>query len=193
MTPERPEEPKVMPHVFDGIQEYDQRLPNWWLFTLYGSILFAFAYWAYYFQTGSGQDDRTVLDAELSRIEAEQLAAVSSLDDATLWKLSRNAVTVAEGKAVYASLCFTCHGPALEGIKGVGFRLNDDLWVHGSSPLAIHRNIAQGVTVNGQPTGMVAQQGLGAARVTAVTAFLLSTQREGAMRTIAREQEPSQK
>jgi len=191
--PPDPDQPVIMPHSYDGIQEYDQRLPNWWLFTLFASILFAFGYWAYQFHSGLGQDDRVELNADLAALEARQLAAVKNLDDATLWKMSRNARVVAEGKAVYASLCFTCHGTTLDGMKGLGFRLNDDLWVHGHTPMAIYRNVSEGVVFEGKPTGMAAQKMLGAERVTAVVAYLLSTQQEGALKAIPREAEPSQR
>jgi cytochrome c oxidase cbb3-type subunit 3 len=191
--PPDPDQPVIMPHSYDGIQEYDQRLPNWWLFTLFGSILFAFGYWAYQFHSGLGQDDRVELNADLAALEARQLAAVKNLDDATLWKMSRNARVVAEGKAVYASLCFTCHGPTLDGLKGLGFRLNDDLWVHGHTPMAIYRNVSEGIVFEGKPTGMAAQKVLGAERVTAVVAYLLSTQQEGVLKAIPRDAEPSQR
>lgn len=191
--PPDPDRPVIMPHSYDGIQEYDQQLPNWWLFTLFASILFAFGYWAYQVHSGLGQDDRVALDADLATLEARQLAAVRNLDDATLWKMSRNARVVAEGKAVYASLCFTCHGPTLDGMKGLGFRLNDDLWVHGNTPLAIYRNVSEGIVFDGKPTGMAAQKMLGAERVAAVVAYLLSTQQEGALKVIPRSAEPSQR
>jgi cytochrome c oxidase cbb3-type subunit 3 len=188
-----PDRPVIMPHSYDGIQEYDQRLPNWWLFTLFASILFAFGYWAYQVHSGLAQDDRVPLDADLAALEARQLAAVRNLDDATLWKMSRNARVVAEGKAVYGSLCFTCHGPTLDGMKGLGFRLNDDLWVHGNTPLAIYRNVSEGIVYEGKPTGMAAQKMLGAERIAAVVAFLLSTQQEGSLKVIPRGAEPSQR
>ena len=186
------EQPVIMPHSYDGIQEYDQHLPDWWLFTLFGSIAFCFAYWAANFMTETLPDDRVAVNAELEALEARQLAAVRNLDDAALWKMSRNARTVAEGQAVYNSLCFTCHGPTLAGIKGVGFRLNDDLWVHGSTPTAIFTNISEGIVFEGKPTGMASQKALGTGRVAAVTAFLLSMQKEGALKTIRRTEEPSQ-
>lgn len=188
----RDDQPVIMPHTYDGIQEYDQSLPNWWLFTLFSSMAFAFLYWMACFVTNTAADDRVALNAELDALEARQLAAVKNLDDGTLWKMSRNAQTVAEGQAIYNSLCFTCHAPNLAGMKGLGFRLNDDLWVHGNTPTAIFTGISEGITFEGKPTGMAAQKVLGAGRIAAVTAFLLSKQKEGSMKTILRKDEPSQ-
>jgi cytochrome c oxidase cbb3-type subunit 3 len=194
MSDENSRDPKpvIMPHSYDGIQEYDQSLPNWWLFTLFASIAFAFLYWMACFATDTAADDRVAVNAELDALEARQLAAVKNLDDATLWKMSRNAKTVAEGQAVYNSLCFTCHGQTLAGMKGLGFRLNDEFWVHGNTPTAIFNNISEGIVFEGKPTGMASQKVLGTGRIAAVTAFLLSMQKEGAMKTIPRKDEPSQ-
>ena len=188
----RDDQPVIMPHTYDGIQEYDQSLPNWWLFTLFGSMAFAFLYWMACFVTNTTADDRVTLNVELDALEARQLAAVKNLDDGTLWKMSRNTQTVAEGQAIYNSLCFTCHAPNLAGMKGLGFRLNDDLWVHGNTPTAIFTGISEGITFEGKPTGMAAQKVLGTSRIAAVTAFLLSKQKEGSMKTILRKDEPSQ-
>lgn len=191
--PDRDDQPVIQPHTYDGIQEYDQRLPNWWLATLYGSIAFAFLYWAYWFQLGIGKPDREVLDAELAQLEARRLAAASSLDDATLWKLSRNAAKVAEGKAAYQAACLACHGPNLDGIKGIGHRLNDRTWVHARGPMDVYRVLNEGIAIGGIPTGMVSQKHLGNDKLVALTAFLVSTQEEGKWEVIPRAEEPSQR
>jgi hypothetical protein len=48
-----------------------------------------------------------------------------------------------QGEIIYKQLCFTCHGPNLEG--GIGPSLTDAYWHHGSSPEAIFEVINHGV------------------------------------------------
>ena len=45
---------EVREHTYDGIREYNRRLPNWWLYTLYAAILFWIGYWSYYEWLGVG-------------------------------------------------------------------------------------------------------------------------------------------
>ena len=52
--PSSNDEPQLRDHVYDGIQEYDQKLPNWWLFTLYIGIVWFVGHWLCYYQLGFG-------------------------------------------------------------------------------------------------------------------------------------------
>lgn len=193
-TPRRAsEEPVLMEHEFDGIREYDQRLPNWWLATLFGAILFSIGYWFYYFQFSIGKDDRAVVTAEIAKIEAQRLAASKNIDDATLLKMSENPALVAAGEVTFKNSCAICHGAAGEGIKSIGYRLNDNLWVHGHTPKAVFDNIANGIRFEGKPTGMAAQSQLDTAKIAEVVAFLYAGKKPADMKDIPRADEPSQK
>ena len=99
VPPVNPEENQLRPHVYDGIQEYDKRLPNWWLYTLYITIVFWVGYWGYYEWFRVGPTGAQDVSAEMSRIEAARLST-AQLDDASLWKMSRNAEFVAAGKEI---------------------------------------------------------------------------------------------
>lgn len=178
MPPPTPEDP-VRPHVFDGIQEYDKRLPNWWLNSLYLSILFAIGYWGYYEWLRIGPTDTQVVQGALAEIETQRLSA-AQLDDASLWKMSVTPAFVQAGRATFESNCVACHLASLRGksesVAAIGPDLTDTTWTHGGRPTEVYDTIMKGVIAKGMPTwGPV----LGAKKITEVTAYILSKHREG--------------
>ncbi|MBX3212496.1 MAG: c-type cytochrome [Labilithrix sp.] len=157
-------------HEIDGIQEYDNKLPNWWLYTLYGAIVFGVGYWYWYQNAGIGQSPLEAYQAEMDRAGAEQAMAIT-VGDATpeaLTALSKDPSAVALGKQVFASTCAACH--RADGGGSVGPNLTDDFWLHGSAPDKIFRTIASGVPDKGMPAW---QPQLGALKTQAVTAYVL--------------------
>ncbi|AKC82898.1 cytochrome C oxidase subunit III [Verrucomicrobia bacterium IMCC26134] len=167
--PQEPGEDPVRPHVFDGIQEYDKRLPNWWLLTFYGAIVFAVIYWLadQHFPSGTSASR---LGEELARIDAAKLSSSSAqLDDNALWKMSRNPVIVKTGEDIFMTTCASCHGKNMEG--GIGVKLSDDQWIHGGRPMDLIGVVNTGVLAKGMPTwGPV----LGAKKISAVVSYVLS-------------------
>src|SRR5579883_3331508 len=134
-SPEPPESP-LRKHSFDGIHEYDKRLPNWWLATFYGAIIFAVGYWIYYAQSGIPPQPSQALEAELTRLQSVKLANGSGpLDDETLWKMSRNDIIVSAGEKTFSTTCASCHGEKLTG--GIGPNLVDQTWLHGGRPTEV--------------------------------------------------------
>ncbi|MDD2764379.1 MAG: cbb3-type cytochrome c oxidase N-terminal domain-containing protein [Opitutaceae bacterium] len=167
------------PHSYDGIREYDKRLPNWWLWTLYLTVIFAAVYWFYYFTTGIGPDDRTVIARELGRIEAAKLAATGSLSDEVLWKMSRTPGFVEAGRATFNANCAVCHLTSLRGKaespSAVGASLIGTRWVYGGRPLDLIATVTKGTPRGMPPWGPV----LGSKRITEVVAYVLSYHEPG--------------
>jgi cytochrome c oxidase cbb3-type subunit 3 len=164
----------LRPHTYDGIREYDKRLPNWWLWTLYLTIIFAAVYWFYYFTTRLGPDDQTVVSQAMGRIDAAKLASVASLNDETLWKMSRNAAFVEAGHATFATNCVTCHLVSLRGKAenpaAVGASLIGTRWIYGGRPMDLINTVSKGSARGMPPWGPV----LGTKRITEVVAYVLS-------------------
>ena len=175
-----PDEEKIRHHSFDGIQEYDKRLPNWWLMTLYGAIIFWIGYWAYFEWFRIGLSGPQHVEQAIAQIEATKLASAPAVDDASLWKMSRNPVFVEAGRATVNANCVACHLASLRG-KGenstaIGPDLTDTKWIHGGRPTEIYNTVTAGVLIKGMPTwGPV----LGAKKITETVAYLLSKHQEG--------------
>ena len=96
-------------------------------------------------------------------------AEAGPVTNESLAVLAKDAATLAQGKDVFTSTCAPCHGAQAQGL--VGPNLTDKFWLHGGAPVDVHKSITTGFPEKGmRPWGQV----LGAARVRAVAAFVVS-------------------
>ncbi|MEZ5386296.1 MAG: cbb3-type cytochrome c oxidase N-terminal domain-containing protein [Prosthecobacter sp.] len=180
--------PVLRDHTYDGIQEYDQKLPNWWLFTWYITMVWFVIAWVAYYQLNLGESGQEQVDKALANIKAIQLKELEKLTDDKLWEMSQDEKVVAAGKATYQTTCVACHAPDLSahlaGAKLPGLPLNDTEWKHGGNPLQL-----LGIVRKGAPDitkGMPAwEPQLGLNRVVEVVAFVLSNHKKGEAVTLA--------
>lgn len=157
-------------HVVDGIQEYDQRLPMWWLIILFGVMIFSIIYWIVI-------DDRRfeggidpALEVKLEALNSARLAnSIDVTNDALFWEMAANDSFVSAGKASYEANCVACHGQDLQG--GIGFNLVDGEWIHGSNPSEIYISVSQGFPDKGM---LPWENILGQKRIAEVVAYVLS-------------------
>ncbi len=149
----------------DGIEEYDNRLPQWWVGLFVVSVIVGVAYGTnFHFIEGNSQ--AAMYDAEVAEAEAKWPAP--SAEDALADAASPEAI--AEGKEIYAANCVGCHGPELKG--GIGPDLTDAEWIHGGTMTDINHTITEGVPAKGMLSwGPI----LGPQKVAKVAAFVHSS------------------
>ena len=164
-------EDQVLEHDFDGIREYDNRLPNWWLFILYASIVFALGYWLFYHTVHAGRLPVARYEYEMGRAAEAQLAKASAggLTEQSLLLMAQVPARVAEGQALFTQYCVVCHGAQGQGV--VGPNLTDGAWIHGGRPLEIHKTVTDGVPAKGMAAW---GRQLGPKRVEAVVSYVLT-------------------
>ena len=147
-------EPAVDPllmkdHEYDGIQELDNPLPQWWKLTFYGTIIFSVFYFGYYV-VGSGPTLTQEFQAEYASHQTQFAAAAANVPLEKLNQASGNAERMKAGSSVYVAKCAVCHGQEGQGV--IGPNLTDDYWIHGQGDLeAIYVNVRDGVLDKGMP------------------------------------------
>jgi cytochrome c oxidase cbb3-type subunit 3 len=132
-------------HDYDGIRELDNRLPPWWLYGFYVSILVAAIYiWRYHIAETAPLSKQ---EFEIAMLKAEEQKAAylaksaSNVDENTVVFLSEQTALDA-GKNNFVQMCAACHGK--EGQGGVGPNLTDDYWINGGSISDIFKVIKYG-------------------------------------------------
>jgi len=167
-----PQSGEVIVHEYDGILEADNRLPRWWLATLWGAIAFAAGYWIYYHSIGAAelpsQEYASLKKRELAA-EAERIKAAGEVTDEMLVTLSKDGGTVEQGREIFDKTCVTCH--AAGGMGNIGPNLTDEYWLHGGEPKQIYTTVHDGFLPKQMPAW---GKQLGEEKTRSVVAYVLS-------------------
>ncbi|MBX3041681.1 MAG: c-type cytochrome [Bdellovibrionaceae bacterium] len=137
-------------HEYDGIKEYDNPLPNWWLVTFFATIIFAFIYWMHYEIAGGPTLDQELAVA-MKEIETRQAHAPKELTtDEVYAEIAADQGRLQAAAGNFQAKCAACHGPKLEGM--IGPNLTDSFWLHGDGSYhEIAVVIREGIPEKGMP------------------------------------------
>ncbi|MBI2219265.1 MAG: c-type cytochrome [Candidatus Rokubacteria bacterium] len=158
---------RLLDHEYDGICEYDNPLPGWWVWLFVATVAFSAGYYAWY-QLGPGPTIIAQYEAEVREAAEHQApaGAVAATEDA-LKRLQRDTTVMAGARETFATRCAACHGPEGQGL--IGPNLVDEFWLHGGTLTTILRTVAEGVP----DKGMVPWKGqLTPAELEAIAAYI---------------------
>lgn len=145
-------------HEWDGIEELDNPMPRWWLWTLYATIVWAIGYVILYpawpmlnsaTEGVLGWTSRGQLEEEL-RVETQRrapvvnaIAATAIVDLPAKPELMRAAVQ--GGNAAFKVHCVQCHGAGGAGVAKLYPSLTDDDWLWGGDLANIQYTVTHGI------------------------------------------------
>ncbi len=162
-------------HAWDGdIQEYNNPLPSWWLWSFYATVVFAVVYWIFYpaWPIGSSYtkgilNNITYIDSDgtekttawntralllkdlqegkSATLSREYLEKVKDADYQTiLGDAEMMAFTRSMAVGLFGDNCTPCHGAGGGGVMGLFPNLADDDWLWGGTVKDIETTIADG-------------------------------------------------
>jgi cytochrome c oxidase cbb3-type subunit 3 len=143
-----PSQDRLLDHSYDGIQEYDNPMPRWWVTIFWATILFAPLYLLD--PMGKIRGPGRIKEYEQQMAEAaKKWPQGANVDGAALAAIAHDPATIAAGKTVFGTNCSPCHGPDGGGV--IGPNLTDEYWLHGGSLIQVYTTINEGVLAKGMP------------------------------------------
>jgi cytochrome c oxidase cbb3-type subunit 3 len=139
-------------HEYDGIREYDNPLPRWWVLILWGSVVFSFVYLVYYHVSPHGVGVVAAYEEDMRRAREERAkqSLAEAPSEAVLGKLMADSDLMQDAKVTFTTRCAVCHGAEGQGL--IGPNLTDNHWIHGQGRLMdIYEVVSHGVPAKGMP------------------------------------------
>ncbi|KPQ07790.1 MAG: cbb3-type cytochrome c oxidase subunit III CcoP [Rhodobacteraceae bacterium HLUCCA12] len=153
------QEPPTTGHSWDGIEEYDNPMPRWWLWLFYLTIIWALIYMIFYpawplvtrATSGIlGYSTRAEVAEDIDRFNERNEVWFDRLVEADLAEINDDrdlqSFAVNAGAAVFRAQCSQCHGTGGAGVQASGFpNLLDDEWIWGGGIEDIHQTVRYGI------------------------------------------------
>jgi len=148
-----PDQDHLLEHSYDGIQEFDNPMPRWWVYLFWATIIFSILYFFNVpgFGIGKGRiaDYDRDIAAAASADAKRKAAQPAGASGEQLTAMTKDASVVALGKQVFGQNCAACHRADAGG--QIGPNLADDYWLHGGTLEQIHTTVVDGVLEKGMP------------------------------------------
>ncbi|MCO4098258.1 MAG: hypothetical protein HEQ38_02455 [Gemmatimonas sp.] len=110
---QNPLQDKLIEHRYDGIQEYDNPMPRWWLLTFAGTILFAVIYVFNVGPVGNGKGRVADYEADMAGLRQGASCALLVVTcvrrNCWRWRVIMRPWRRAE--ETYTAYCASCHAP----------------------------------------------------------------------------------
>ena len=148
-------------HSWDGIEEWNNPLPRWWVWTFYATCLWGLAYtvaypaWPLIDRATAGLlgfSSRAQVAERIAEAEARNAGLAERLTEADLSALIADAgsdlhnYAVNGGAAIFRNNCSQCHGAGGAGVQASGYpNLLDDAWLWGGTIEEIAYTVAHGI------------------------------------------------
>jgi len=143
-----PKEPALLDHDADGIKELDNKLPRWWVWLFYLTIIFSIIYMAYYHVLGAGDLQAAEFEREWKKGEQIKSAALAKFESSLdALQPSNDPAVLVKGQQTFMTLCAPCHRADGGGLVGPNFC--DAYWIHGSNYVDNLKIIINGVPEKG--------------------------------------------
>ncbi|MFO8231176.1 MAG: c-type cytochrome [Longimonas sp.] len=143
-------------HHYDGIQEYDNPMPGWWIWLLWATVAFSVVYVVgitYFDWINTYEDD---LAEGIEEIEMMRQAHAESeggnefeVTEASIAEYVGVDEHVEAGNEIYMQNCASCHGD--QGQGNIGPNLTDEYYLHGGSNVDLFNVLTDGVSDAGMP------------------------------------------
>ena len=144
-------------HSWDGIEEYDNPLPRWWLWTFYITIIWAIGYVIAYpaiplirgaTQGLLGETMRSDVAVEIQRFKDANAPIQAKLVETPLDSIAADPelanYTANAGGAIFRTWCAQCHGSGAGGAKGYPSLLDND-WLWGGTLDDVYTTVQHGI------------------------------------------------
>jgi cytochrome c oxidase cbb3-type subunit 3 len=164
----------ILDHNYDGIKELDNRLPPWWVYLFYITIIFAAVYLVrFHIFNDYNQELEYEQEMAAARMAIEEYKKTAKdLVDVNTVELLTEASDLNAGEAIFTSNCAVCH--MNDGGGGIGPNLTDEYWILGGGIKNVFRTISEG---GRSGKGMVAwKTNLNPSEIAQVSSYILGMQ-----------------